>query len=120
MNTKENLSFNMVLRFILEIVIIVIYASWGFFIFNSIFMMFFVPFIAMLLWGIFRVEGDPGKALIGISGHSRLVLECLIFMFAIYFLIDLNQIIILLIFILVSLLHYYFSKERIKWLFYEN
>ena len=38
-----------------------------------------LPLIAMVLWGTFRVPGDPGNAPVAVPGIVRLALETIIF-----------------------------------------
>lgn len=75
-----------------------------------------VPLIAAVLWGTFRVPGDPGSAPIVVPGVLRLALELALFAFAIWALYDVGAIRSSWILGIAVVLHYVTSYDRILWL----
>jgi hypothetical protein len=72
-----------------------------------------------VVWGIFAVPDDPsrsGKAPVSVPGSLRLVLETLIFGLAGSALIASDVIIPGVLFIVLVIIHYALSWDRIKWL----
>ena len=117
---------NLLFRFLLEITVLVVVVVWSW---RSIdgwlgFVLAFVfPFILALIWGIFAVPDDPsrsGKAPVPISGLLRLVLELMIFSFAVWCLNALGVPYLSVAFTLLVLLHYVISLDRVRWLIKKN
>lgn len=110
---------NLVVRFILELVLLAIFSFWGFHRFEG-FTKYIIgiglPILAATLWGVFRVEGDPGKATVVIPGWLRLLYEAILFITAAYFLFQLGWTRQAYVFIIISTLHYLVSYDRIVWL----
>ena len=112
---------NLTARFLLEIVALIIIGIWAKEQFHgilSIAMMIAVPLLVVIIWGTFNVEGDPsrsGKAPIQVPGLFRLLIELIIFGFAIWALFGLNQTVGLIVGLLI-LTHYALSFDRITWL----
>jgi hypothetical protein len=75
-----------------------------------------LPLIAATVWAVFKVDGDPGKAIVAIPGWLRLCYEFLLFASASYMLFSLKMDKWAYIFIAVSALHYLISFDRIIWL----
>jgi hypothetical protein len=75
-----------------------------------------LPLVAAALWGVFRVNGDPGKAPLPVPGILRLALEALIFGGAVWALYAAGQETWSLIFGVVIVLHYLISYDRVIWL----
>lgn len=119
MNLK---SMNLAFRFILEVISLVVFGSWGFSLAQS-WLRFFgiigVPAAAAALWGIFAVRDDPsrsGKAPVPVPGWLRLILELIFFASAVWMLISLGRTTSSWMLGAAVLLHYSFSWERIRWL----
>ena len=113
---------NPVLRFILEITALIVFAIWGW---NkgsgwwSIFFFFSLPVFFATLWGVFAVKGDPsrsGKTVVPTKGFFRLLLEILFFGLAALALFDLDFNMAGLAVSVLVLLHYGFSFRRVVWL----
>jgi len=75
-----------------------------------------LPLLAMVLWGTFRVDGDPGAAPVPVPGLLRLALELAEFGLAAWLLVDAGHATLGIVFALVVLLHYAVSYDRIGWL----
>lgn len=110
---------NLGVRFLLEIALIVIFAYWAWNNFDGIIkyvMTVVLPLSGILVWAIFKVDGDPGKAIVAINGWTRLILELVLFGSAFFMLraIHLNR--IALVLLLITFLHYLASYDRVKWL----
>jgi hypothetical protein len=110
---------NLALRFLLEIIALVILGIWGWRAGEG-WMRFVlalgIPVGAAALWGTFRVPNDPGKAPVPVPGIVRLTLEMIYFGFATWALYDMGTTLLSWIFGLVVILHYMASSDRIRWL----
>lgn len=114
--------FNLVLRFILEVAMIVIAAIWGWN--NAEGLLKFIlalgiPVLMATLWGVFGVRGDPsrsGKTIVQTPGVARLLLELIFFGLACWFFYDLGYHKLSLILVVLLAVHYIFSFDRIRWL----
>ncbi len=88
---------NLALRFILEMVMIVVAAIWGWNRakeFLNLFWQLEFPIILAVFWGIFAVKDDPsrsGKTIVQTPGIVRLIMELLFFGFACWALFDLGH-----------------------------
>ncbi|WP_170234225.1 YrdB family protein [Segetibacter aerophilus] len=103
----------------LEIALLVIFSCWGFTRFQGFFKYLIgigAPLIAAIVWAVFKVDGDPGKAIVSIPGWLRLLYELTLFVTAAYFLFSLNMNRTGYIFITISSLHYLASYDRVLWL----
>ncbi|QGY43076.1 DUF2568 domain-containing protein [Maribellus comscasis] len=113
---------NMAIRFILEIVMLVVSAVWAWNQEQGNYRYLFViglPVLFAALWGIFAVRHDPsrsGKTVIATPGMLRLIIEFSLFGFVCWALFDLGAQTAALIFLLIVFVHYFFSIDRIKWL----
>lgn len=70
---------NLAVRFLLEMVAIVVFAMWGWKhegMWKYI-LAIGIPLVAMTIWGVFRVPGDPKDAPVAVKGIVRLVIETL-------------------------------------------
>jgi hypothetical protein len=119
MNLK---TINLAFRFLLEVISLIVYGSWGFNLDQSwvrFVGMIGVPAAAAVLWGIFAVPDDPsrsGKAPIPVPGWLRLILELIFFAGAVWMLKSLGRTPSAWLFGTAVLLHYSISWERIQWL----
>lgn len=115
----NNHPLNLGVRFLLEIALVVIFAYWAWNKFDGIFkymLSFLLPVIGISIWAIFKVEGDPGKAIVAIPGWLRLILEAILFVSAFYMLRSVNLTKWSLLFLVVTVIHYLASYDRIIWL----
>lgn len=115
----NNHPLNLGLRFLLEIALILVFAYWSWNRFDGILrylLSIVIPAAGMIIWGVFRVDGDPGKALIAIPGWARLCIEAGLFITAFLMLRSLDLKKWSLLFIGITLIHYAASYDRIKWL----
>ncbi|OGO39628.1 MAG: hypothetical protein A2W35_09190 [Chloroflexi bacterium RBG_16_57_11] len=110
---------NLAFRFILELAALVAMGYWGW---NTgegwtrWFLMLGVPLIAAALWGVFRVDNDPGRAPVRVPGILRLVLELAYFAFAVWALNDAGATTASWILGIAVLVHYLISYDRVLWL----
>ena len=77
---------NLAFRFFLELAGLFAIGYWGWHTgqgWQRWLLMLGVPLIAAALWGIFRVENDPGRAPVRVPGALRLALELAYFAFAV-------------------------------------
>jgi hypothetical protein len=110
---------NLGIRFLLEIILLIIIASWGWHQFSGVtrnVLAIGLPVLTAAIWGIFKVDGDPGKAIVAIPGWLRLLYEILLFILAAYFLFQLQLPMWAYAFIIVSAIHYLISYDRVVWL----
>ncbi len=119
MNTNP---INLGIRFLLEIVMLIVFALWGWHL--SITWIRYIaaagiPLMAAALWGIFRIPDDPKPAPVEIPGVVRLLLELVLFTLAIYDLMHLGYTQLSLVMTLIVLLHYLASYDR-TWVMLRN
>jgi len=110
---------NLALRFVLELIVLFASASWAWKLANSILLTVIAPVSIAVIWGVFNVKGDPsrsGKAVVEVPGIIRLIIEFLIFGAGTWFLYQSNYKIQAWLFLVVVILHYILSLDRIKWL----
>jgi hypothetical protein len=115
----KNHPLNMAVRFLLEMALVVIFAYWAWRQCEGIcriILSLLLPGAGIFLWAIFRVEGDPGKAVVAIPGWMRLAIEGTLFLLAFFMLLSLQFQKGAYIFIAVTVLHYMISFDRIRWL----
>lgn len=115
----NNHPLNLSIRFLLEVALIIIYFYWGWIKYDGILQIIIsccLPIIGIAIWAIFKVNGDPGKAIVAVNGWVRLIIECSFFTLAFFMLrsLELNK--VAAIFIAVTTIHYIASYDRIKWL----
>jgi len=113
---------NLAVRFALEVFALIAYGMWGWSIgdsFLKIVLAVGIPILVAVLWGVFAVSGDPsrsGKTVIETPGILRLLLELIIFSVASWLLFKMGFNSYGTIFLVVFILHYLISYDRIKWL----
>jgi hypothetical protein len=114
--------FNLAIRFILEVVVLLSMGYWGWKYGNGwmrYVLAIGIPVILAVIWATFNVPGDPsrsGEAPVVTPGSIRLVLELAFFAGAAWALRDLGYIKLSLAFSVVVILHYLASWDRIAWL----
>ena len=110
---------NLALAFFLELGLLAALAYWGWTTYVGAGKVLFglgLPVAAAALWGIFRVPGLPGKALVAIPGAARLALELGLFALAVILLATSHHRLLALIFGAVVIAHYLVSYDRIRWM----
>lgn len=113
---------NLAVRFLLEMAALIAIGYWGWTQHTGILRYALVigpPLLAAFLWGTFRVPEDAsanGKAPVPIPGPLRLLLELVIFGFAVWGLSSAGAVPAAWIFGGITLIHYLVSYDRIAWL----
>jgi len=113
---------NLLLRFILEISALISLGIWGWNQFDNGFkylMAIGLPVLSAGIWGVFAVPDDPsrsGKAPVPVPGVIRLIYELLLFGFSGYALLNLNYTLAGTLFLIIVIIHYALSYDRIRWL----
>jgi hypothetical protein len=108
--------FNLAVRFLLELAILFSVGYWAWKTQQGwlrYVLMAGLPLVAAAAWGIFRVLADHGHGLVEVPGILRLVLELLLFSAAGWCLKSAGQPGWATIFILISVVHYAVSYDRI-------
>ncbi|MBY0534271.1 MAG: YrdB family protein [Chitinophagaceae bacterium] len=119
---KGIVTLNHALRFLLEILLLIIFANWGWNQFEGALKYLAgigLPLVAATFWGVFRVEGDPGKAPVVIPGWLRLCYELMLFSIASFMLYQTKPMHWALLFSIFWVVHYLYNWRRIKWLFHQ-
>ncbi len=75
-----------------------------------------LPLVAAILWSIFRVPDDPGKAPVAVPGVIRLVLEALYFGGSVLALFAARQTLWAWVYGIIVMVHYVLSYDRIVWM----
>ena len=120
---KGSHPLNLMVRFLLEIIALFSFGYWGWhngegwtrYLYLGLFTL-----IGAIIWGTFAVPDDPsrsGKAPVPVPGWLRLIVELGIFGLACWGLFVTGVKINSLVFLLLVVIHYSFSLDRIKWLF---
>jgi hypothetical protein len=113
---------NLTVRFFLELTALIAMGFWGW---NQgegalrFLLAFGIPVIAVVMWGVFAVPNDPsrsGNAPIATPGILRLALELIFFSFAAWTLYSVGATMASWVFVIVTLLHYIVSYDRLYWL----
>jgi hypothetical protein len=113
---------NLIVRFILELLALIILGYWGWSRWEGVFRFVFAiatPLLAAILWGMFRVPGDAsssGHAPVPVPGFVRLLLEFVLFTGATLALMHVGKSELATIFGAVSIIHYIVSYDRVIWL----
>lgn len=113
---------NLALRFLLELTALFIAGLWGWNQNDSwmrYILVLSIPLTLAVIWGVFAVPNDPsrsGNAPIPTPGFIRLIIEMLIFGFAVWSLYDLELIKLALGLGILVVLHYIISYDRIIWI----
>lgn len=113
----SNNPFNLAIRFMLELALLAIYVFWPLHHFNGatrILLCIGLPLAGASLWAIFKVPGDPGSAVVATPGWLRLLLEATLFAVACFMLFSLGQDRWARIFLLITIVHYTVSYDRIR------
>ncbi|MDB4584864.1 YrdB family protein [Draconibacterium sp.] len=113
---------NLAFRFLLELTALIAMGIWGWQL-SDLFIRFLlvwgIPVLAAVLWGVFAVPGDPsrsGKAPIPVHGAIRLILELGFFAFATWIFYRLNHRLLSMVMGGAVVFHYLISWERVLWL----
>lgn len=107
---------NLALRFLLELVALLGYGYWGWTTqtgWKRAVLVIGLPLLAAVIWGTFRVDGDPNEAPVAIAGWARLVLEAVFFGLAVVLLRAAHQPRAALILGAIVLIHYLISYDRV-------
>jgi hypothetical protein len=113
---------NLVLRFILEIVALIIFAVRGYYLADNwtrFLLAVLLPVIFAVIWGVFAVPEDPsrsGKTVVKTPGMVRLMIELVLFSAATGMISGLGKPQLAWIFGILVLVHYLISYDRITWL----
>ena len=111
-----NNPFNLAFRFLLELAGLAAFAYWGWHTGEAGLRWLFAvgaPLAAALIWGVFRVPNDPGRAPVAVSGRTRLAIEAAFFGLAILGLWQAGAQLAGLIFAALVLIHYAVSYDRV-------
>ena len=117
---------NLLVRFLLEIAAIISMAAVGWALgegWIAYVGTWLLPLIAIVVWGIFNVPGDPsrsGKAPIKVSGKIRIMIEIAFFSTAIFGRFWLGHDIFAWSLLISILIHYGVSYQRIIWLWRQD
>lgn len=113
---------NLALRFILELVALFALGWWGWSLTDGwlrLIAAVAAPLVAAAIWGTFAVPDDPsrsGRAPVIVSGWVRLGLEIMVFALAVIGLATVGQSLLSVVFLVIVVLHYLLSIDRIRWL----
>jgi len=111
--------FNLAFRFTLELAALAAMGYWGWKTGESWtrwLLMIGVPLIAAAIWGVFRVDNDPGRAPVRVPGIFRLALELAYFAFVVWALGDAGATPASWILGIAVFVHYILSYDRVLWL----
>ncbi len=113
---------NLGLRFVLEMVALVIFGMWGWSAggWRGWVLAALAVIVAAAVWGAFRTPGgqyaDEKASLVAVPGPVRLGIEIIFFGLAVIGLIMLGHPVMAAIFGLIVIIHYTFSWDRNAWL----
>jgi hypothetical protein len=110
---------NLAVRFLLELTALGIFAAWGWQQgqgWQRWALAIGLPLAAAAIWGIFRVPNDPGPATVAVHGLVRLSIEAVFFGMAVWALNDLKAEKWSWAMLVILLVHYTVSYDRIGWL----
>ncbi len=110
---------NLALRFLLELAALASAGYWGWTERQGVWRVVWgigLPLALAVLWGTFRVNGDPGDAPVPVPGAVRLLLELGVFATAVILLAAADQPRWAVILGVVVVAHYVASYDRIAWL----
>lgn len=105
--------------FVFELVLLAALAYWGWTQNEGLLRVVLAvgaPLLAAVLWGVFRVDGDPKKAPVAIPGVLRLLLELALFASGVIALAAAGQSTLAAVFGVLVVLQYLTSWDRIRWL----
>lgn len=118
----SNHPLNLFVRFLLEASAIITFGIWGYLQSDTwmrILLAVGLPLLFAILWGVFAVRNDPsrsGRTVVSTPGLLRIVIELVLLGGAAWMIIDLDYLLLGLVFGTVALLHYIISYDRILWL----
>jgi hypothetical protein len=107
----------LLMMFLLELALLAALGYWGWTQHTGILQILLAigaPVLAAVLWGVFRVPGEPGDALVAVRGWVRLLLELGLFAVAVILLASAGQTTAAAIFGSLLLLEYAVSYDRIR------
>jgi len=107
---------NLALHFVLEVAALVAMGYWGWTTHSGGLrwaLVIGLPVVWSILWGTFRIDGEPGKAPIAVRGWVRLLLEGAFFGSACALLYLANRPILALVLTLAVIIDYSASYDRI-------
>jgi hypothetical protein len=111
----NNNPINLAIRFLLEIVMLIILGCLGWHL-SETWTRYIeapgLPLIAAILWGVFRIPNDPKPAPVAIPGILRLILELGLFALTSWALYDLGYPKLAVIIAIIVILHYLVSYDR--------
>lgn len=113
---------NLTVRFFLELTALIAMGFWGWKQGEGLLrfvLALSIPIVAAVMWGVFAVPNDPsrsGNAPIATPGILRLALELIFFSFAAWTLYSAGATTASWIFVIVTLVHYILSYDRLYWL----
>jgi hypothetical protein len=105
------------LMFLLELALLFALGYWGWTQHEGIARILLtigLPLVAAVLWGVFRVPGEPGDAIVAVPGAVRLLLELGLFALAILLLASAGQTTAATLFGGLVVLEYALSYDRIR------
>ncbi len=117
-DSLSNHPLNLALAFALELVMLGALFYWGWSQHDGIVRVLLavgLPVIAAVLWGVFRVDNDPNKAVVVIPGVLRLLLEWGLFALAVALLAATGETLTALIFGALVVLQYALSLDYLRW-----
>ncbi|MDF1674000.1 MAG: YrdB family protein [Vicingaceae bacterium] len=113
---------NLILRFLLEMTVLITVSYWGYYLTNTPVKYLNVisfPIFLATLWGVFAVPNDPsrsGKTVVKTPGVIRLIIELIFFSFGAIAFYLINFQTLAIVFLIIVLLHYLLSVDRVNWL----
>lgn len=113
---------NLTVRFLLEILMLVILGYWGWHLGSgwlSYVLVVVFPLFAAVLWGVFRIPNDPKSAPVAIPGVARLLLELILFGLAAWALRSMGYLNESIALAVVVIIHYAVSWDR-TWVMLQN
>lgn len=114
--------FNLLLRFILELISLFSIGMFTWTHFNGFaryILVLLAPAFVMVIWGVFAVPGDPSRGsdgMVAVSGITRLIIEFSALVLGFLALYYSGFRLYSFIFLFFIVLHYLSSLNRIKWL----
>lgn len=117
-DSLSNHPLNLALAFGLEIVGLFAMGFWGWTQhegFLRILLGLGLPIIAAVIWGVFRVDGAPGKAPVRVSGLVRLLIEWGFYIVAVILFAAAGQTVAAVVMAVVVIAHYVASIDHVRW-----
>jgi len=113
---------NLAFRFLLEVTALITMICWGIKQDVGVIRYFYIggiPLVMFLIWSLLAVPGDlsrSGRAPIPVHGIVRLLIEFSFFGIATIMMASISQSKLWIVYLIVLVLHYILSYERIIWL----